>query len=86
MLTRHLQSAGVTYKNKVKADFEADPRVASVVDVGVKDTSDGTSYPTPAVEAARLVQRGEADRALLICGTGLGTLPKRIVFRKREAC
>ncbi|KAL9056186.1 MAG: hypothetical protein Q9162_003065 [Coniocarpon cinnabarinum] len=65
-------NAGVSYKTKIKADLEADPRVASVVDVGVKDTSDGTAYPTPAVEAARMVQRGEADRALLICGTGLG--------------
>lgn len=57
---------------KIKADLEADPRVESVVDVGVKDAKEGTAYPTPAVEAARMIQRGEADRALLICGTGLG--------------
>jgi ribose 5-phosphate isomerase B len=31
-----------------------------------------TPYPHVAVAAARKVARGEADRALLICGTGLG--------------
>ncbi|TKA22073.1 putative ribose 5-phosphate isomerase [Salinomyces thailandicus] len=64
--------AGVGYKAKIKADLEADPRVASVIDVGVHETSDKTAYPHPAVDAAKLIQKGEADRALLICGTGLG--------------
>ena len=31
-----------------------------------------TPYPKVAIEAAERVARGEADRALLICGTGLG--------------
>lgn len=66
--------AGATYKNKIKADLEADSRVAKVIDVGVKDSSDKTAYPHSAVDAAKLVANGEADRALLICGTGLGTL------------
>ena len=64
--------AGATYKNKIKADLEADSRVAKVIDVGVKDSSDKTAYPHSAVDAAKLVASGEADRALLICGTGLG--------------
>lgn len=64
--------AGCGYKNKIKADFEADPRVAEVIDVGVKDASDKTAYPHPAVDAAKLITSGKADRALLICGTGLG--------------
>jgi ribose 5-phosphate isomerase B len=63
--------AGYQYKEALKADLEADPRVASVVDVGVG--SDGhTGYPHIAVEAARMVADGRADRALLVCGTGLG--------------
>lgn len=33
---------------------------------------DKTAYPHFAVDAARLVAEGQADRALLICGTGLG--------------
>jgi ribose 5-phosphate isomerase B len=45
--------------------------LASVVDVGVSGTED-TAYPHVAVAAARLVAAGKADRAILICGTGLG--------------
>jgi len=63
--------AGYDYKNALKADLENDPRVESVIDVGV--SADGhTAYPTVAIEAAQRVARGEADRALLVCGTGLG--------------
>lgn len=64
--------AGCGYKNKIKADLEVDPRVAKVIDVGVNESSDKTAYPHPAVDAAKLIVNGEADRALLICGTGLG--------------
>ncbi|KAI9901069.1 hypothetical protein N3K66_002886 [Trichothecium roseum] len=64
--------AGVNYKNKIKADFEADPRVASVTDVGSHSADDKTAYPNRAAAAAQLVAEGKADRALLICGTGLG--------------
>ncbi len=63
--------AGFDYKEILKADLEANPGVTSVVDVGVK--ADGhTPYPRVAIEAAERVARGEADRALLLCGTGLG--------------
>ncbi|KAK5167168.1 D-erythrulose-4-phosphate isomerase 1 [Saxophila tyrrhenica] len=64
--------AGCGYKNKIKADLEADPRVSKVIDVGVDSSSDKTAYPHPAVDASKLIKSGEADRALLICGTGLG--------------
>ncbi|WP_284977558.1 ribose-5-phosphate isomerase [Arthrobacter sp. fls2-241-R2A-200] len=63
--------AGVEYKQALLAMLEADPRVASVTDVGV-GPQDSTAYPHVAVDAARKVADGEADRALLICGTGLG--------------
>ena len=63
--------AGLDYKDRLKADLEQDPRVGEVVDVGV--TSDeNTAYPHVAVEAARRIADGRADRALLVCGTGLG--------------
>ena len=65
-------SAGMSYKDTIKADLESDPRVASVIDVGVVESSDETAYPHVAVEASKLVLSGKADRALLICGTGLG--------------
>jgi ribose 5-phosphate isomerase B len=63
--------AGVEYKEALKALLEADSRVVSVVDVGV-GAGDTTAYPHVAVDAARKVAEGQADRALLICGTGLG--------------
>ncbi|PPQ68911.1 hypothetical protein CVT26_001848 [Gymnopilus dilepis] len=63
--------AGLSYKNTIKADLLRDPRVASVVDVGVND-GDQTAYAHVAVSAAKKVASGEADRAILICGTGLG--------------
>lgn len=63
--------AGYDYKEALKRDLENDPRVISVTDVGV--AADGTTpYPRVAVAAAEQVRDGAADRALLVCGTGLG--------------
>ncbi|KAI1091271.1 ribose-5-phosphate isomerase B [Rostrohypoxylon terebratum] len=64
--------AGVNYKAKIKEDFEKDSRVESVVDVGSLSADDKTAYPHRAAAAAQLVADGKVDRALLICGTGLG--------------
>src|SRR5690606_20597271 len=63
--------AGLDYKEALRRDLESHPGVASVRDVGVHDAG-GPSYGSVALRAAELVAAGEADRALLICGTGLG--------------
>ena len=63
--------AGLDYKELLKADLKGDERVAEVIDVGV-GSDEQTAYPHVAVTAANLVAEGKADRALLICGTGLG--------------
>ena len=63
--------AGARYKQALAADLRADDRVAEVVDVGEQMDED-THYPHVAVAAARLVSEGKVDRALLVCGTGLG--------------
>lgn len=63
--------AGFDYKEALKADLIKNPLVGDVVDVGVRG-DESTDYPHVAVEAARLIAAGEADRGLLICGTGLG--------------
>jgi ribose 5-phosphate isomerase B len=63
--------AGYDYKEVLKRDLEGSNLVASVVDVGVA-ADDHTAYPHVAVRAAQLVADGHADRALLVCGTGLG--------------
>jgi ribose 5-phosphate isomerase B len=52
--------------------LKASDLVSSVTDVGVPEHSDKTAYPHIAVDAAKLVAEGKADRAVLICGTGLG--------------
>lgn len=64
-------SAGYEYKEQIKQDLRADPRVVSVVDVGV-DADGDTNYPSVAISAATMIADGEADRSILICGTGLG--------------
>ncbi|MFV0426637.1 MAG: ribose-5-phosphate isomerase [Beutenbergiaceae bacterium] len=64
-------SAGYDYKSVLKGDLADHELVSSVTDLGVG--ADGvTDYPHIAVAAAKLVADGEADRALLVCGTGLG--------------
>ncbi|MDF2712902.1 MAG: ribose 5-phosphate isomerase [Nonomuraea muscovyensis] len=65
-------NAGFNYKEALRKDLESDERVATVQDVGVMGSEDERSYPNVAVAAAEKIASGEADRALLICGTGLG--------------
>ena len=42
-----------------------------VVDIGT-DGPDSVDYPDYAVKAARLVASGDAERGILVCGTGIG--------------
>ncbi len=64
--------AGHAYKEALKADLLASDRVADVVDVSDVTGVPGRPYPDVAIAAAELVAAGLADRALLVCGTGLG--------------
>src|SRR5690606_31470621 len=63
--------AGYQYKEAIKADLAQDPRVSEVVDLGV-DANSTTAYPVVAIAAGEKIRAGDADRAILICGTGLG--------------
>ncbi|MGW4567390.1 ribose-5-phosphate isomerase [Streptomyces sp. NPDC004561] len=63
--------AGYQYKEALQQDLRNNPLVAEVTDVGV-DADGHTAYPRVAIAAAEMVARGDADRALLVCGTGLG--------------
>ena len=60
---------GTTLKNALKAHLQSDPRVDSLTDLS---SPDGT-YPQLSFAAAQEVAAGRADRAILICGTGVGT-------------
>ena len=57
--------AGLQYKEILRHDLEADHRVASVVDVGVRP-EEHAAYPHIAVTAARMIAEGAVDRALLV--------------------
>jgi len=65
-------NAGHGYKSALHELLKSHKLVSSVTDVGVPSSSDSTAYPHVAVDAAKIVAEGKADRALLICGTGLG--------------
>ena len=64
--------AGYDLKEAVKAFLEGDDRVKEVVDIGVHAAADTTPYPSIGFEAGRRIAAGDADRALLVCGTGIG--------------
>jgi ribose 5-phosphate isomerase B len=63
--------AGFSYKEALRKQLEADPRVSEVIDVGV-DSSGHTPYPKIAIEVAENIAHGAGDRGLLVCGTGIG--------------
>jgi ribose 5-phosphate isomerase B len=63
---------GYSLKEELRAAMEADPGVAKVVDFGVFSPDDQKPYPKVGLEVAERVRAGELDRAVLICGTGLG--------------
>jgi ribose 5-phosphate isomerase B len=64
--------AGVNLKNFIRDKLQDDSRVEDVLDFGVADADDKTAYPVICIRAAEAVARGEADRAVLFGGTGLG--------------
>ncbi|RMJ23453.1 ribose 5-phosphate isomerase [Aspergillus sp. HF37] len=66
--------AGYDYKEAVKKVLENNPLVESVTDVGVNSASEKTAYPHNAIKAANLVREGEANRALLVCSTGMASI------------
>jgi ribose 5-phosphate isomerase B len=66
-------SAGFDYKDAILADMRADERVEVVEDLGVfAEDLENASYPQVAIAAAEKIAAGEADRAILLCGTGIG--------------
>jgi ribose 5-phosphate isomerase B len=64
--------AGVNLKDFIRDQLQDDLRVDEVVDFGVADADDKTAYPVICIRAAEAVARGDADKAVLFGGTGLG--------------
>lgn len=66
-------NAGYDYKTRIAHDLRENPRVASVEDLGVHaDDLAACSYGEVAIAAGERVKAGAADRAILVCGTGIG--------------
>jgi len=61
--------AGYELKEQVKTILTE--KGHTVVDVGTGSPA-SVDYPDFGIEAATLVGRGEADRGVLVCGTGIG--------------
>lgn len=61
--------AGFELKELVRPLLEE--RGHEVVDVGT-DSEESTDYPRHACDAARMVAGGEAERAVIVCGSGVG--------------
>ncbi|KMY22761.1 ribose 5-phosphate isomerase B [Actinobaculum suis] len=65
-------SAGYGYKNMIKEMLTGDPRVSEVIDAGMNEGETPDLYPNLATAAAERIARGEADRGIFVCGTGMG--------------
>jgi ribose 5-phosphate isomerase B len=61
--------AGFRLKEELKKYLEAEGH--AVTDYGC-DSPDPVDYPDVALLVARAVARGDHDRAILVCGTGIG--------------
>ena len=60
---------GLILKDALKAHLQCDPRVERLDDL----SDEALSYPAVSFATAQKIAAGEADRAILICGTGIGT-------------
>lgn len=60
---------GTVLKDELLSFLEADNRVTEVVDLSAPDIS----YPEVSFQAAEAILDDQVDRAILICGTGIGT-------------
>lgn len=63
--------AGYEFKTILIEMLQLNPKVSLVIDVGVNKNEE-TFYPNIAFLAGEKVKSGEVDRAILICGTGIG--------------
>ena len=66
--------AGLDYKEQLARDLREDPRVAEVLDLGVHRGAPDVHRPYPEIglAAGEAIRAGTADRAVLVCGTGIG--------------
>lgn len=71
IVTIAADEAGFALKTKLKPFLARHPLVAQLQDVGIVSASDKSAYPWIISLAAGHMRDGQADRVLLISGTGL---------------
>jgi len=77
--------SGFTLKNALKAYLTGSGR--EVIEIGTTDAEKGVPFFIVAPEAAKKMQAGEAERAILVCGTGMGMCQTANKFKGiRAAC
>jgi ribose 5-phosphate isomerase B len=64
--------AGLDLKNALADVLRGDERVELVEDFGVAHVDDQRTYPDVGLAVAESIAAGRFDRALLVCGTGIG--------------
>jgi len=64
-------NAGSNLKNLIKSRLEGRPGL-EIADFGAPDADTAPAYPHIGLAVARAVAAGDAERGLLICGTGIG--------------
>jgi len=63
---------GMALKDYLVAELVGDQRLASLRDFSDGEPGSTSPYPVVAIRVSEAVARGEIDRAILICGTGIG--------------
>ena len=62
--------AGFDLKEEIKSYLEEEKH--QIIDVGMYDLDNDIPYYEVAAIAAKKIQNGEAEKAILLCGTGMG--------------
>lgn len=60
---------GTVLKDALRKHLEGDSRVSAVIDL----SEPGITYPELSFRAGQSIIDGQADRGILVCGTGIGT-------------
>ena len=63
---------GSSLKDYIAMRLAGDPRLTVLRDFNDHDLDAESAYPVVAIRVAEAVAQGEIDRAILICGTGIG--------------
>lgn len=63
---------GANLKNVLRDVLKDHPAVEDLRDFGVSEGQTEVAYPSVALVVAEAIATGEIDRAVLVCGTGIG--------------